>query len=51
MSLPSKDLIKAGIVAQIHQQSVALLVDALTDAQARIAELEAKLPKDEAKAE
>ena len=39
----SKDLIKAEIISQLQQQSMAVLVDSLTEAQARIAELEAKL--------
>jgi len=38
-----KELIKAEIVSQLQQQSLAILVDTLTEAQARIAELEAKL--------
>jgi hypothetical protein len=47
----SKELIKAEIVSQLQQQSLAILVDTLTEAQARIAELESKLqelqkPKD-----
>lgn len=42
MSKP-KDLIKAEIISQLQQQSMAVLVDSLTEAQARIAELEAKL--------
>jgi hypothetical protein len=46
-----KELIKAEIVSQLQQQSLAILVDSLTEAQARIAELEGKLqelqkPKD-----
>lgn len=41
--MKSKDLIKSEIVAQLHQQSVGLLIDALADAQVRIAELEQKL--------
>lgn len=46
-----KELIKAEIVSQLQQQSLAILVDSLTEAQARIAELEAKIqelqnPKD-----
>ena len=47
----SKELIKAEIVSQLQQQSLAILVDTLTEAQARLAELEAKIqelqkPKD-----
>ncbi len=47
----SKEIIKAEIVSQLQQQSLSILVDSLTEAQARIAELEAKLqelqkPKD-----
>lgn len=42
MSKP-KELIKAEIISQLQQQSMAVLVDSLTEAQARIAELEAKL--------
>jgi hypothetical protein len=42
MSKP-KDLIKAEIISQLQQQSMAVLVDSLTEAQARIAELEAKV--------
>jgi hypothetical protein len=46
-----KELIKAEIVSQLQQQSLAILVDTLTEAQARIAELEVKIqelqkPKD-----
>jgi hypothetical protein len=46
-----KELIKAEIVSQLQQQSLSILVDSLTEAQARIAELEAKIqelqnPKD-----
>jgi hypothetical protein len=39
----SKELIKAEIISQLQQQSMAVLVDSLTEAQARIAELEAKV--------
>jgi hypothetical protein len=39
----SKELIKAEIISQLQQQSMAVLVDSLTEAQARIAELEQKL--------
>jgi uncharacterized coiled-coil protein SlyX len=42
MSKP-KELIKAEIISQLQQQSMAVLVDSLTEAQARIAELEAKV--------
>ena len=47
----SKELIKAEIVSQLQQQSLAILVDSLTEAQVKIAELEAKIqelqkPKD-----
>jgi hypothetical protein len=43
----SKELIKAEIVSQLQQQSLAILVDTLTEAQARIAELqELQKPKD-----
>jgi uncharacterized coiled-coil protein SlyX len=38
-----KELIKAEIVSQLQQQSMAVLVDSLTEAQAKIAELEQKL--------
>ena len=38
-----KELIKAEIISQLQQQSMAVLVDSLTEAQARIAELEAKV--------
>ena len=41
--MKSKDLIKAEIISQLQQQSMAVLVDSLTEAQARIAELEAKV--------
>lgn len=41
--MKSKELIKAEIISQLQQQSMAVLVDTLTEAQARIAELEAKL--------
>ena len=41
--MKSKELIKAEIVSQLQQQSMAVLVDSLTEAQARIAELEAKV--------
>jgi hypothetical protein len=39
----SKELIKAELISQIQQQSMATLVDSLTEAIAKIAELEAKL--------
>lgn len=39
----SKELIKAEIISQLQQQSMAVLVDSLAEAQARIAELEAKV--------
>ena len=42
MSKP-KELIKAEIISQLQQQSMSVLVDSLTEAQARIAELEAKV--------
>ena len=42
MSKP-KDLIKAEIVSQLQQQSMAVLVDTLTEPHAKIAELEQKL--------
>jgi hypothetical protein len=42
MSKP-KELIKAEIISQLQQQSMAVLVDSLTEAQARITELEAKV--------
>ena len=42
MSKP-KELIKAEIISQLQKQSMAVLVDSLTEAQARIAELEAKV--------
>ena len=38
-----KELIKAEIISQLQQQSMSVLVDSLTEAQARIAELEAKV--------
>ena len=41
--MKSKDLIKAEIISQLQQQSMAVLVDSLTEAQARIAELEVKV--------
>jgi len=41
--MKSKELIKAEIISQLQQQSMAVLVDSLTEAQARIAELEAKV--------
>ena len=43
--MKSKDLIKAEIISQLQQQSMAVLVDSLSEAQARIAELEAKVAK------
>jgi len=42
MSKP-KELIKAEIISQLQQQSMSVLVDSLAEAQARIAELEAKV--------
>jgi len=39
----SRELIKAEIVSQLQQQSLSILVDSLTEAQAKISELEAKL--------
>jgi hypothetical protein len=39
----SKELIKAEIISQLQQQSMSVLVESLTEAQARIAELEAKV--------
>ena len=39
----SKELIKAEIISQLQQQSMAVLVDTLTEAHAKIAELEAKV--------
>lgn len=47
--MKSKELIKAELVAQIHQQSLGLLIDALAEAQVRIQELEAKLAEGEKK--
>ena len=41
--MKSKELIKAEIISQLQQQSMAVLVDSLTEAQAKILELEAKL--------
>jgi len=41
--MKSKELIKAELISQIQQQSMAALVDSLTEAIAKIAELEAKL--------
>ena len=41
--MKSKELIKAEIISQLQQQSMAVLVDSLTESQARIAELEAKV--------
>jgi hypothetical protein len=41
--MKSKELIKAEIISQLQQQSMAVLVDTLTEAHAKIAELEAKL--------
>jgi uncharacterized coiled-coil protein SlyX len=41
--MKSKELIKAEIISQLQQQSMSVLVDSLTEAQARIAELEAKV--------
>ena len=39
----SKELIKAEIISQLQQQSMSVLVESLTEAQPRIAELEAKV--------
>ena len=39
----SKEIIKAEIISQLQQQSRSVLVESLTEAQARIAELEAKV--------
>ncbi len=39
----SKEIIKAEIISQLQQQSMSVLVESLTEAQARIAELEAKV--------
>ena len=47
--MKSKDLIKAELVGQLHQQSLGLLIDALADAQVRIQELEAKLAEGDKK--
>ena len=47
--MKSKDLIKAELVGQLHQQSLGLLIDALAEAQVRIQELEAKLAESEKK--
>jgi len=41
--MKSKELIKAEIISQLQQQSMSVLVDALTEAQAKILELETKL--------
>ena len=41
--MKSKELIKAEIVSQLQQQSMAVLVDTLTESHAKIAELEQKL--------
>lgn len=41
MSKP-KELIKSEIISQLQQQSMSVLVDTLTEAHAKIAELEAK---------
>lgn len=41
--MKSKELIKAEIVSQLQQQYMAVLVDTLTEAHAKIAELEQKL--------
>jgi hypothetical protein len=41
--MKSKELIKAEIISQLQQQSMSVLVDALTEAQAKILDLEAKL--------
>ena len=40
--MKSKELIKAELISQIQQQSMSVLVDTLTEAHAKIAELEAK---------
>jgi hypothetical protein len=39
----SKELIKAEIISQLQQQSMSVLVETLTEAHAKIAELEAKV--------
>lgn len=41
--MKTKDHIKSEIVAQLHQQSLGMLIDALAEAQAKIGELEQKL--------
>jgi len=41
--MKTKELIKAEIVSQLQQQSMAVLLDTLTEAYAKIAELEQKL--------
>jgi len=41
--MKTKEVIKSEIICKLQQQSMAVLVDSLTEAQARIAELEAKL--------
>jgi hypothetical protein len=38
-----KELIKAEIISQLHQQSINLLIDSLAEATAKIAELESAL--------
>jgi len=39
----SKEAIRSDIVAQLHQQSINLLIESLAEATAKIAELEAAL--------
>ena len=39
----SKEAIRAEIIGQLHQQSINLLIDSLSEASAKIAELEAAL--------
>jgi hypothetical protein len=41
--MKSKELIKGEIVSQMQQQSIAVLLESLTEAIAKIAELEGKL--------
>lgn len=41
--MKTKEIIKAEIISQLQQQSMSVLVDSLAEAQARIAELEAKV--------
>ena len=38
-----KEAIRSDIVAQLHQQSINLLIDSLAEASAKVAELEAAL--------